>query len=68
MIFLMLDTKKIFFIKSNIDEYGYIQITIPPGAYEMESLNKEIKRIFIDEENYTESNYPFTIKPNISTL
>ena len=22
----------------------------------------------IDEEHYTESNYPFTIKPNFSTL
>ena len=42
--------------------------TIPPGAYEIESLNNEIKRIIIDEEHYTEANYPFTIKPNFSTL
>ena len=28
----------------------------------------EIKRIIINEEHYTESNYPFTIKPNFSTL
>ena len=27
-----------------------------------------MKRIIIDEENYTEANYPFTIKPNFSTL
>ena len=40
---------------------------IPPGAYKIESLNKEIKRIIIDEEHYTEENYPFTIKPNFST-
>ena len=45
-----------------------MQITIPPGAYEVESLNIETKRIIIDEEHYTESNYPFTIKPNFSTL
>ena len=31
-------------------------------------MNIEIKRIIFDEENYTESNYPFTIKPNFSTL
>ena len=59
---------KFYFLKSIIDEDGYIQITIPPGAYEIESLNNEIKRIFIEEEHYTESNYPFTIKPNFSTL
>ena len=31
-------------------------------------MNKKIKSINIDEEHYTESNYPFTIKPNFSTL
>ena len=31
-------------------------------------MNDEIKRIFIDEEHYTESSYPLTIKPNFSTL
>ena len=41
---------KFYFIKSITDEDGYIQITIPPGAYEIESLNNEIKRIVIDEE------------------
>ena len=30
-------------------------------------MNIEIKRIIIDEEHYTESNYPFTNKPNFST-
>ena len=55
-------------MKSVADKDGYIIITIPPGAYEIESLNNEIKRIIIDEEHYTEVNYPFTIKPNFSTL
>ena len=31
-------------------------------------MNNEIKRFIIDEEHYTECNYPFTIKPNFSTL
>ena len=59
---------KFYFLKSITDEDGYIQITIPPGAYEIESLNNEIKRNIIDAEHYTEANYPFTIKPNFSTL
>ena len=34
----------------------------------MESLNLEIKRIIIDEGHITETFYPFSIKPNFSTL
>ena len=56
-----------YFLKSITDD-DHIQITIPPGAYEFESLNNEIKRIIIDQEHYTETNYPFSIKPNFSTL
>ena len=59
---------KFYFLKSITDKDGYIQITIPPGAYEIEALNNEIKRIIIDDEHYTEANYPFSIKPNFSTL
>ena len=59
---------KIYFIKSITDKDGYIIINIPPGAYKIESLNNEIKRVTIDEEHYTEANYPFSIKPNFSTL
>ena len=59
---------KFYFTKSISDEDGYVQITISPGAYELEKLNNEIKRIIIDEEHYTEANYPFKIKPNFSTL
>ena len=50
------------------DEDGFVQITVPSGAYEIESLNDEIKRIIIVEEHYTEANYPFKTKPNFSTL
>ena len=59
---------KFYFMKSISDEDGYIQITIPPGAYEIEALNKEIKRTIIGEDHYTEANYPFKIKPDFSTL
>ena len=59
---------KFYFIKSISDEDGCRQNTIPPGAYELKNLNNEIKGTFIDEEHYTESNYPFTIKPKFSTL
>ena len=31
-------------------------------------MNDEIKRIIIDDEHFTEENYPFKIKPNFSTL
>ena len=64
---LLIQIIKFYFKKQLIDE-EFIQITIPPGAYEIESLNKEIKRIIIDEEHYNETNYPFKIKPNFSTL
>ena len=59
---------KFYFVKSFFDEDGYIQISVRPGAYEMENLKNQIKRIKIDEEHYTEANYPFTIEPNFSTL
>ena len=59
---------KFLFAKSITNKDGFIQITIPPGAYGMESLNNEIKRIFIDEGHFTEADYPFTIKPIFSNL
>ena len=59
---------KFYFKKTITDEDGFVQITIPPGTYEIELLNDEIKRIIIDKEHYTEDNYPFKVKPNFSTL
>ena len=59
---------KFYFTKSITDDDHYIMITIPPGAYEIESLNDEIKRINIDDEHFTSENYPFEIKANFSTL
>ena len=59
---------KFYFTKSITDDDRYIMITIRPGAYEIESLNDENKRIIINDEHFTEDNYPFVIKPNFSTL
>ena len=57
-----------YFMKTITDEDGFVQITIPPGAYEIEILYIEIRRIIIDKGQYSESEYPFTTKPNFSTL
>ena len=62
------ENNKFYFKKTITNEDGFIKITIPPGAYEIESLKNEIKSVIIDEEHYTEGKYPFTIKPNFSTL
>ena len=62
-----ISNNEFYFKKAFIDE-GFIKITISPGAYEIESLDDEIKRIFIDKGHYTEANYPFRIKPIFSTL
>ena len=59
---------KFYFTKSISDYEHYIVISIPPGAYEIESLNDVIKRIIINDGHFTEDNYPFVIKPNFSTL
>ena len=64
----MLQKKNKFYFTKSITDDGYIMITIPQGSYEIESLNDEIKRIIIDKNYYTLENYPFTIKPNFSTL
>ena len=62
------ENNKFYFTKSITDDDHYIMITIPPGAYEIESSNDEIKRIIINEGHFTEESYPFVIKPNFSTL
>ena len=43
-------------------------MTISQVAYEIESLNIKIRRIIVEEGHFTEADYPFTIKPNFSTL
>ena len=58
---------KFYFFKSITDD-SHNQITIRPGVYEIEALNDEIKRIFIDEVHYNEEEYPFYVKPDFNTL
>ena len=67
-IFNVTNANNKFYFTKSINYDDHIIITIPPGAYKIESLNNEIKRIIIDQEHYTETNYPFNIKPNFSTL
>ena len=59
---------KIYFAKSIIDKDGFFQISTPPGAYEITSLNNEIKRFENEEGRFTETNYLFTNTPNFSTF
>ena len=47
---------KLYFKKTITDGDDFFQITIPSGAYELESLNDEIKRIIFDGENFTKVN------------
>ena len=67
-IFNVTNDNNKFHFKKAIQDEDFIKIRIPPSAYEIESLNDEIKRIFIEKGHYTENNYPFRIKPNFSTL
>ena len=67
-IFNVTNRNNKFYFKKNLIDEDFLQIIIPEGAYEIESLDSEIKRILIDKEHYTEANYPFKIKPNFSTL
>ena len=48
-IFNVTDKNNNFYFMKAIKDDDFIQITIPPGAYEIESLNNEIKRIFIEK-------------------
>ena len=55
-------------MKSKNDEDGFVQNTIPTGAYEIEALDKKLKSIFNAEAHFTEAFDPFKIKANFSTL
>ena len=56
------------FAKSITDGGCFFQIVIPQGAYEIESLKTEIKRMILEEGYFTEVDYPFTIIPNFLHL
>ena len=65
--FNVTNIKNKFYGKKALNNEGFIQIRIPEGAYEIDSLDDEIKRI-IDKSQYTSVEYPFKIKPIFSTL
>ena len=67
-IFNITNSNNKFHFKKTLIEEDFIQTNITPGAYEIESLNDELKRNFIYKGHYTKDEYPFTIKPNFSTL
>ena len=52
----------------SINDDDFNKAAIPPGGYEVESLNNEIKRIMIEEGYYTEGKCQFLIVPIFSTL
>ena len=56
------------FPNSITDINGFIQTIIPQGAYDLKPLNNEIKRITLEEDLFTEVDYPITIRPNFPTL
>ena len=58
---------KLYFTRS-INDDDFTQLTIPPGLFEIESLNKEIKPKIIEQSHFTEDTYPFEIKPYFGTL
>ena len=60
--------KKLYFAKMITDKDGFLQITIPQNAFELESLTNEIRRIIIDEGHFTQTDYQFRIIPFFLTL
>ena len=62
------ENNKFYFLKSLTVEDRYVQITIPTGRCEIESLKNEVKKTNTEGEHYTEVDCPFTIKPIFSTL
>ena len=67
-IFNITNKNNKFYFTTSISDIEPGFIIIPPRAYELESLDDEIKRIGIIDGHFTEPNYPFKIKPNFSTF
>ena len=66
-IFNITDKNNQFFFQSPLNHFD--EISISPGAYEIESLDLEIKRLIINRyAGMDDESYPFSIKPNFSTL
>ena len=57
-----------FYFKKTLFDEEMFQIIIPHGAFEIESLNNEIRRIIVDKGHYSENECPLTIKPSFTKL
>ena len=56
-----------FYFTVSINDDDLYWIAISRGAYDLETLDNVMKRIFIEEGFFTEATYPLTIKPIFST-
>ena len=65
-IFNFTNLKNKFHFTTSISDIEPSFIIIPPAAYELETLDDEIKRICFFDGRFSKSNYPFKIKPNFS--
>ena len=57
-----------FYFNTSFSDIERSFIIIPPGDYDLETLDAEIKRICINDGPFREKYYPFKIKPNFSIL
>ena len=67
-IFNVTNSNNNSFFTVSISDHDCCVISIPPGAYKLESLNDETKRILIKDGYFTGENFSFIIKPIFSTL
>ena len=65
-IFNVTNSNYKFYFTRSINDDDFSVVCVSRGAYEIESLNNEIKSLIIVEEHFTEADYPFTIKPIFS--
>ena len=66
-IFIVNNSNNKFYFTKCITDEDFIQVVIPHGAYEIESLNNGIKRTNIAKCPYSENENPFTKKPKFIT-
>ena len=67
-IFNITNKNNQFYFTTSLSDLEPNFIFISTGAFELEHLHAEIERNFFNHGQFTESNYPFKIKPNFSTL
>ena len=65
-IFNVTNSNNKFYFTRSINDDDFSVVCVSRSAYEIESLNNEIKSLIIVEEHFTEAEYPLTIKPIFS--